>query len=481
MAGWRASDPGIGPLIDPAFGPLVGPAIHPALGPVFGSVFGPVFDPVFDPIFDKAGRDGFVAPGMRILLVHQNFPGQFKHLAPALLARGDDVIAMGMRDPREMVAAGGGEQALAGLRYIRSQGRCGTATDGHPWTRDFDSKVIRADATLRSAVALRQEGWSPDVILAHPAWGEAMFLPEVWPEAKLALYCEMLYRTDGLDSDFDPEFPRTEQGPVEAARLMLRCLPQRMLWDHAAAGLSPTHFQADTFPQPMRGKISVIHDGIDTDTVAPGPAQPMRTGAGHQFTPGDEIITFVNRNLEPLRGYHRFIRALPEIQRQRPGAHAIIVGGTGTSYGQAAPGGGSWRDHFLAEVKDRLDPSRVHFVGNVPYDIYRNILRLSSAHVYLTYPFVASWSLAEALATGVPVVASRTAPVEEFVTHGENGLLVDFFDQAALVAQTCAVLADRALAARLGQEARRRIVSDYDLKRVCLPRQLAWIDAVAHG
>lgn len=387
---------------------------------------------------------------------------------------------MGMRGVDDMLAAGGGEQSLKGLRYIRSAGSCNTSTDGHVWTRDFDSKVIRADATMRSAISLKESGWSPDVILAHPAWGEAMFLPHVWPKAKLALYCEMLYKTDGLDSNFDPEFPREHEGPAEAARLMIRCLPQSLLWNTAVAGLSPTVFQADTYPEPMRHKIRVIHDGIDTDLVQPGPAQQMQAGNGHIFNSGDEIITFINRNLEPLRGYHCFLRALPELQRLRPNAHTIIIGGNDVSYGKA-PEHGSWKDHFLAEVRDELDLSRVHFVGKVPYGIYLNILRLSSAHIYLTYPFVASWSLAEALATGVPVIASATEPVLEFITDRENGLLVNFFDKAALVERTCEILEDRALAQRLGAEARTRIVANYDLKRVSLPQQLAWLDEVARG
>ena len=417
---------------------------------------------------------------MRILLVHQNFPGQFKHLAPALLRRGDEVVAMGMRDVKEVVAAAGGEAVLKGLRYIRSRGTANTATDGHTWSRDFDTKVIRADATMRSAERLKAEGFVPDLILAHPAWGEAMFLPFVWPEARIALYCEMMYRTEGLDGGFDPEFPSEHEGAAELARLMIRALPQRLMWDEAAAGMSPTQFQADTFPEPIRSKITVLHDGIDTDQVAPGPAQPMKTGQGHVFQPGDEVITFVNRNLEPLRGYHRFIRALPEIQRRRPKAHTILIGGDGVSYGKA-PAAGSWKDRFLDEVEGRLDASRVHFVGNVPYGAYLNILRLSSVHVYLTYPFVASWSLAEALATGCAVVASDTAPVLEFVEDGANGLLVDFFDQDGLVEKTCALLEDRALATRLGAEARARMVAGYDLKRVCLPQQLAWLDSVAAG
>lgn len=416
---------------------------------------------------------------MRVLLVHQNFPGQFKHLGPALAARGDEVVAMGMRDLSDAVGLDAeGRQVLAGMRYIKSVGRCSTATDGHPWSRDFDSKVIRAEATMGSALALAAQGFRPDVVFAHPAWGEAMFLKEVWPDVPLALYCEMLYQAEGLDGGFDPEFPSRLDPVRERARLMIRCLPQRLLWDDAAAGLSPTHFQAATFPEPMRSKITVIHDGVDTTRVAPGPAQPMRTGRGHEFGPDDEVITFVNRNLEPLRGYHRFMRALPEILRRRPRAHVILVGGEGVSYG-AAPESGTWRQRFLAEVQAELDVSRVHFVGQVPYDTYLNILRLSKLHVYLTYPFVASWSLLEAMAVGVPVLGSDTPPVLEFVTEGETGLLVDFFDTDGLVERACALLEDRVLAARLGRNAREKAVEGYDLATRCLPAQLAWLDGVA--
>lgn len=418
---------------------------------------------------------------MRVLLVHQNFPGQFKHLGPALVARGDEVVAMGMRDLGEALKPDAqGRPSLWGMRYIRSQGRHNTTTTGHPWARDFDSKVIRGAATLESAIALKAEGFEPDVILAHPAWGEAMFLKQVWPDARLTLYCEMMYRTEGLDSGFDPEFPGGLDAITEHARLIIRALPQTMLWEKAAAGICPTQFQANTFHEPMASKISVIHDGIDTAKVSPAPAQEMRDAHGNVFRPGDEIITFVNRNLEPMRGYHRFMRALPALLRRRPNAQVILVGGEDVSYGPR-PAQGTWKQRFLDEVKDELDLSRVHFAGWVPYNIYLNMLRLSKLHVYLTYPFVASWSLLEAMAVGVPVLGSATGPVEEFITDGENGMLVDFFDGDALVDKACQLLEDRELAARLGAAARKHAVEKYDLATVCLPQQLAWLDAAARG
>lgn len=416
---------------------------------------------------------------MRVLLIHQNFPGQFKHLVAALRARGDDVIAMGMRDPKEVAAAGGA--GVEGMRYIRNRGSCNTATDGHPWTRDFDSKVIRGAATLSGCMQLRTEGWEPDAVIAHPAWGEAMFVPEVFPRAKLLLYCEMLYAAEGLDSNFDPEFVNRAEPVTDLARLKIRCLAQSILWEQAAGGMSPTQFQAATFPSPMREKISVIHDGIDTDVVAPATPQVIRTSTGVEMKPGDEVITFVNRNLEPLRGYHRFMRALPDLLRRRPKAQVIIVGGDGVSYGPGPKGGGSWKELFLNEVRDQLDLSRVHFAGSVRYGVFLNILRMSRLHIYLTYPFVASWSLLEAMALEAPVLANDVGSVTEFVRDGENGLLVDFFDGEALVEKACRLLADPELSRRLGRAARATVVDNYDLKRRCLPRQLAWLDDAVRG
>lgn len=404
---------------------------------------------------------------MRILFLHQNFPGQFKHLAPQLVARGDQVVALTMNPA----------PATPGVEIRNARPTIGTASK-LPLAQDFETKLIRAEAALRAALALREEGFHPDVIVGHPGWGDTLFVKEVWPDARFGIYCEFFYSDRGSDADFDPEFPQAGDDVTRRVRMKLKTLPQRLHFATANAGLSPTRFQADTYPPGFRERISVVHDGIDTDTIAPRADGSVTLGSGQTFTRADEVVTFVSRNLEPYRGYHIFMRALPEILQRRPNAHVFLVGGNGVSYG-AAPPAGNWRDIFLAEVRDRLDLGRVHFVGHLPYDVFLGLLSITRLHVYLTYPFVLSWSLLEAMALGAPVLGSDTAPVREVIEHGGNGMLVPFFDQQALADQACDILDSDVLRARLSANARRSVVEGFDLKRVCLPQQLRWIDALA--
>jgi glycosyltransferase involved in cell wall biosynthesis len=402
---------------------------------------------------------------MRVLFAHQNYPAQFVHLAPALKRAGADVAALTMNavpDPQ-------------GVTVVQSRSKHSTSAS-HPWARDFETKIIRAEATLRSARFLRDKGFNPDVIVAHPGWGDTMFLKTVWPEARLGIYCEYFYRVDGGDHQFDPEFPKL-QDPLEArCNFQLRNLHQRWHFDIANAAISPTPFQAGTYPAHFRPKIDVIHDGIDTERLRPDPAASLRLPSGLELTRGQEVITFVARNLEPYRGYHIFMRALPELLRRRPDAHVVIVGGDGVSYGAKPPEGRSWKTVFLEEVAGRIDASRVHFLGSLPYADYLRVLQVSRLHVYLTYPFVLSWSLMEAMAIGAPILASDTAPLREVVTDGENGLLFPFFEPGALVEGACRLLDNAALRDRFAAAGREKARREYDLRTVCLPRQLAWVD-----
>lgn len=402
---------------------------------------------------------------MKILLVHQNFPGQFLRLVPLLLADArNEVVAFTMNqfqsnDPR--------------LKVVRYQAKQGTTQGVHPWVADIETKVIRGDAAFRAALALREQSFLPDLILAHPGWGESLFLKEVWPTAKLLIYGEFYYGVSGSDVGFDPEFPPKDPAG-DACRLRLKNVNNLLHFETADAGVSPTHWQKSTFPEPFRSKIEVIHDGIDTNLAAPNPDVWIQLG-DLKLSRNDEVITFVNRNLEPYRGYHTFMRALPEILARRPNAHVIIVGGDGVSYGAAAPHGQKWKQIFLDEVKDRLDMSRVHFVGHVDYKHFIPLLQLSSVHVYLTYPFVLSWSLLEAMSCGCAIVASDTAPLREAIVDGETGLLVDFFDAAALADKVARLLENPEERQRLGQAAREFAVIHYDVNRVCLPQMMAYL------
>ena len=410
---------------------------------------------------------------MNILFIHQNFPGQYKHLAPALARAGHHCVALTLR-----VEKPGEWQGVKLLPY-RIRRRPGEGL--HPWLVDFETKLLRGESCYLAARELKESGFEPDLIVAHPGWGESMFLRDLWPKARIGLYYELYYGAHGGDTGFDPEFPQ-KMPEVEAMRLRLKNLNNMMHLEVGDMGISPTEFQANTFPKAFRDRISVIHDGIDTAHVRPDPEAVLQLGEGLAVTPQDEIITFVNRNLEPYRGYHVFMRALPRLLKERPGARVLLVGGDEVSYGARPPDGRSWKQIYIDEVRGTIatqDWERVHFLGKIPYDRFLSLLQVSSVHVYLTYPFVLSWSLIEAMSAGVPIVASDTAPLHEVVHHGATGRLFPFFDQDRLVEEVCGVLEDREVAAEMGRSARKFAQDTYDLRSICLPRQMQWIDRLA--
>ncbi len=408
---------------------------------------------------------------MNILFIHQGFPGQFKHLAPALVQHGHRVIAMTMQKTET--------KSWQGVTLVQ-YGAGRSSTPGiHPWVGDIETKTIRGEACFRAALQMKALGFTPDIIIAHPGWGESLFLKEVWPQAKLGIYCEFFYQLHGADAGFDPEFPLKDVG--EVCRVHLKNLNSLLHFQVADAGISPTHWQASTFPASFRSRIAVVHDGIDTEALAPNPAVSLTLNGNLVLTRQDEVITFVNRNLEPYRGYHVFMRALPEILKRRPNARVLIVGGDGVSYGAQPESGQKWKEIFAAEVRPRIsdaDWSRVHFLGNIPYQHFIPLLQISTVHVYLTYPFVLSWSLLEAMSVGCAIVASDTQPLREAIEHDETGRLVDFFDAPGLVNEVCALLDDPAARQRLGQNARAFAQTNYDLSTICLPRQLAWVEGL---
>jgi glycosyltransferase involved in cell wall biosynthesis len=340
----------------------------------------------------------------------------------------------------------------------------------------FAEQTHRGAAVAQAALRLRNSGYTPDLIIGHAGWGETLFLGEVWPNARRIAYAEFFYRPHGLDVEFDSELqPRSFR---QAIWVRARQAAQLLALNDATDVWSPTRWQASTYPPGIRDRITVIHDGIDTELLRPNLAAALTLpGTVARFRHGDEILTFVSRNLEPYRGYHIFMRALPRILSERPDVQVVIVGGDEISYGEAPPRGTTWKQVFLSEVGECLDPARVHFTGKIPYRQFVALMQATRVHAYLTYPFVLSWSMLEAMSCGALVVGSRTPPVEEVITDGINGRLVDFFDIDGWTTGLIDALANSARDAPLRAAARRTVVDKYDLRSVCLPRQLDFLRA----
>jgi glycosyltransferase involved in cell wall biosynthesis len=331
----------------------------------------------------------------------------------------------------------------------------------------------------RGAEALRRQGFRPDVVFTHLGWGEGLFLKDIFPEAKVLLYCEFFYRRQGGDVGFDPEFPATLESVL---RLRVMNAPLLMSLDASDWGFAPTRWQQRQFPQAYAERMTVVHDGVDTDYVKPDPAARFTIpGSNATLTRDDEVVTYVARNFEPYRGFHIFMRAIPEIQKRRPKARIVMVGGDEVSYSPRLPPGQSYRARMLAEMQGKIDMSRLVILPRLAYDEYLSLLRISSAHVYLTYPFVLSWSLIESLSAGCAVVASRTPPVEEVIKDGENGLLAGFFSTEEIAARVDELLRDPERTRAMRERARRTAVEGFDLKRVCLPAQVRLVEDLAAG
>lgn len=395
---------------------------------------------------------------MKFLFIHQNFPGQYAHAARHLVQTGHEVSFI--TQPRQA--------RIEGVRKLEY--RPGPVSGGaaHPYLSELENGVGNGLEVAKLCHWLDRDGLVPDIVIGHNGWGEILYVKDVWPKVPLLGYFEFFYRASGSDVDFDREFPPEADA---AARLRTRNAINLLGLDAVDWGQSPTEWQRAQYPERHRDRITVGHEGVDTELVRPDPSARLWLGNGRCLSRADEIVTYSARDLEPYRGFHIFMRALPEVLERRPGAQVLIVGGDGVSYGRQSQHAANYRAQLLAELDHRLDLRRVHFLGHLPYRQYLTILQISTVHVYLTYPFVLSWSLLEAMAAECLVVGSRTAPVEEVMRDGVNGHLVDFFDVGGLAGRIVAALAgkDDAVGNRIRTAARQTVLDRYDLNTVCLP------------
>ena len=396
---------------------------------------------------------------MNVLFVHNSFPAQFKHIVAQLHADGSGRIA-----------AIGAETATAmpgvELRRYNTPLAIGSA---HTFSRRFEIECRRAEQVMFAALQLKSDGFEPDLIFAHCGWGETLPLRTVFPSARMAVYCEYYYRPEGQDVGFDPE---TGQFGVDGiVGLNAKNASTLLALAECDIGVSPTPWQKSTFPLEFQSKIEVAHEGVDTQWLAPDPTAKVELPGGLRLTRDDEVVTYFSRSLEPMRGFHIFLRALPEILRARPDAHVVLVGAETVSYGHQPPGGGSWKAFCLREALPNLDLARVHFMERLPHASLRALMQVSTVHVYLTYPFVLSWSCVEAMSTGCAIVASDTAPVRDILIDDDNAVLTPFHDPRALAAAISSLLADPARRERLSKRARASALSGFDIG-VCVSRTL---------
>lgn len=443
---------------------------------------------------------------MKILFLHPNFPAQFRHLAAKLAS-----------DPANQIVyiTARKEGSLPGVQKYRYQVSREVSAQTHRYVRPLESAVNAGQAVWRVAHQLKtQQNFEPDVVYAHVGWGPGLFMPDLFPNARYLGFFEWYYHAHGTDADFDPTDPLNED---DEARIRIKNAPILLELAHCDGGIVPTHWQKRQFPPEFSHKLTVLHDGIDTDFCQPQPGaklvlppvspQPAASSTGSKgqgfgeissksksspkVTPTEkiqqafwvkgldlsavsEVVTYVSRGMEPYRGFPQFMAAVSHLQAQRSQCHVIVVGEDRVAYGKTLPDGQTYREQALE--KYAFDLSRLHFTGPLTYPQLRQVYQASAVHVYLTRPFVLSWSMLEAMACGCVVLGSQTPPVEEVITDGVNGFLVDFWDAAAIATKIGELLDRQDELDGIRQRARATILEQYNLDEL-LPRHIDFLKA----
>lgn len=403
---------------------------------------------------------------MRALFLHPNFPAQYRHIITALGADPNNQVVFGTKNERP-------EWKIPGVRKALFKPTRDPSSETHQYVRSLESAVLYGQAVYRVAEQLKSKGFVPDIICGHSGWGPTLFVKEAFPDTPLLCYFEWFYHARGSDADFDPAEPLTVD---DMARIRVKNTPILVDLYTCDWGLSPTHWQRSQFPSEFQPKLSVIHDGVDTHYFKPNPGAKLvlpELDLSHV----EELVTYVARGMEPYRGFPEFIEAVAYIQERRPNCHVVVVGSERVCYGKSLPNGESYKAHMLKKVP--LDMSRIHFVGALPYGQYLKVIQASDAHIYLTRPFVLSWSMIESMSTGCLIVGSDTPPVREVIKDGYNGLLVDFFSPKQIADRVDEVLDHPDRMAEIRQRARETVVERYNLSDL-LSQQLKLITEVAN-
>jgi len=397
---------------------------------------------------------------MKILFLHPNFPAQFRHLAVALAKEGHKVFFGTNRK----------EGQLAGVEKVYYETSREARPETHHYVRNLENAVLQGQAVFRMVETLKSQRIYPDVVYGHSGWGPTLFIKDALPKAKLFCYFEWFYNAYGSDADFDPEDPLNAD---DQARIRIKNAAILTDLYSCDRGLSPTYWQRQQFPKEYHNKITVRHDGVDTSFFVPQPgAKLVLRNLKIDLSEAQEIITYVARGMEPYRGFPQFMEAVALLQQRRPNCHVVVVGNNRVAYGKQLPEGQTYKDLMLEKLS--LDLSRLHFTGLLGYSDYLKVLQASTVHIYLTRPFVLSWSMLEAMSTGCLLVASNTQAVTEVIQDGVNGLLVDFFSPTEIAQRVEEALDNQDSMASIRVNARETIKQKYDLATL-LPQHLEWV------
>lgn len=401
---------------------------------------------------------------MKILFLHSNFPAQFRHLASAFARDNHNHVVFGTARK---------EGQIPGVRKFIYEPSRKPHRETHHYVKPLENAVLQGQAVYRSLDKLKADGFVPDVVYGHSGWGPTLFVKDIFPKAKLLCYFEWFYRDKGSDVDFDPAEPVT---PDDRLRIRMKNAPILTDLYSCDAGLCPTLWQRNQFPTEYHNKLKVLHDGIDTQYFSPQKDEKLILPTiGLDLSEAKEIVTYVSRGMEPYRGFPQFMESVSLLQKRRKKCHVVVVGEDRVAYGRQLPNGKTFKQLMLEKLD--LDLTRLHFTGRLPYPQYLQVLRASSVHVYLTRPFVLSWSMLEAMSTGCLIIASNTPPVTEVVHDGVNGIFVDFFSPQDIAEKVGNVLDNPERTEKLRINARKTILEKYSLSDL-LPEHLEWIRTV---
>jgi len=398
---------------------------------------------------------------MNILFLHRNFPAQFRYIAPALANDKDNKVVFITNNTTTN---------LPNITKVSYKLKRQVPDDCHRYLRFYEESVIHAQSTAEATIYLKNQGFKPDIIYGH-TWGQTMYMKDIFPEVPLLCYFEWFYNSKGGDVGFDGKVPNID----DLAKL--RSKNAHLLIDlySCDAGICPTKFQMKQFPKEYAYKIKVLHDGIDTDFCTPKDDTLFKIEDKNlTLSRNDEVVTYATRGMEAYRGFPEFMKAVEILQKKRPNVQVIIGGEDRVCYGPKLAG--TTYKKMMLEKLD-LDLSRIHFVGSLPFNKYIDLLRISSAHVYLTYPFVCSWSLLDSMSCACPVVASATEPVTEFIEDNKNGLLFDFYDIEQQVEKIEYALDNKEEMQVIRNNARQTILDNYRLKDL-LPQHIEYIKSL---